>query len=124
MATFLIIEDEFIIAEDIRKSIEKLGHKVIAIATNGKDGIIKTTDLKPDIVMIDILLNGDIDGIETAGMIKKKCNIPIIFCTAFTDKDTRSKAMKMNPISYIVKPFTTEELENSVIALTKKGSKI
>jgi hypothetical protein len=114
MASFLIIEDEFIIVEDLRKTLSDLGHKVVATASNGKDGIKKALELKPDLVLIDILLDGEIDGIETAALIKKKCHIPIIFCTAFTDNLTRSKALRMDPLSYIVKPFSKQDLEDAI----------
>jgi DNA-binding response OmpR family regulator len=120
LATFIIIEDEFIIAEDIRKALTDMGHEVVATALTGKDGIIKTIRHKPDMVLIDILLDGDIDGIETAALIKKKCDASIIFCTAFADLATRSKAMCMNPVSYIVKPFSKEELEISINTFNKR----
>ena len=116
----LIVEDERIVAEDIKTSLNRLGYNVLAIVSSGKDAISKALELKPDLVLMDILLKGDLDGIEAASKIRSKSNIPIIYLTAHTDEITLKRAKLSEPFGYIVKPFETKDLRIAIdLALYK-----
>ena len=114
MATFIILEDERIIAEDLCITLEEFDHEVLDIAVEAKEGLEKIKKLHPDIVVIDIMLEGEIDGIEVASIVKNKYHLPIIFFTAFTDELTRKRAMSLDPVAFIVKPYKDFELKQVI----------
>jgi len=113
----LVVEDEMIIAEDIRKILVDLGYVVPEIITTGEEAIKKTEEIRPDLVLMDINLKGNIDGIESAQEIHNRFDIPIIYVSAYSNKDTLERARKTEPFGYIPKPFTDIEL-NAMLTLT------
>ena len=118
--TILIVEDEKIIAEDIKNIIVKFNYKVPFIVTNGEKAIQKAAELKPDLILMDIMIEGDIDGIEAAKRIYHEFGIPIVFLTAYADEKIIKQAVKSFPFGYIVKPFEDRELRAAIeIALYK-----
>ena len=94
--------------------LENLGYYVSDIAVNGKDAINKTEENNPDLVLMDILLNGDIDGIETAQQILKHYNIPIIYVTGSYDNSIYERAKLTEPSGFIKKPFDNIEIQNAI----------
>ncbi len=116
----LIVEDERIIALDLQRRLIRFGYPNPVITTNGLDAL-KAIDMdKPSIILMDIMLSSDFDGIETASIIKEKYNIPLIFLTAFSDEKTVERAKKAEPYGYILKPFKEKELYTTIdIALYK-----
>lgn len=106
----LVVEDEFIIAENIRKCLINLGYSVPSIASSGEEAIEKASEYKPDLVLMDIMLKGEIDGIKAAEMIRSSSHIPIIFLTAYSDEKILEKAKITEPFGYIIKPFKEREL--------------
>jgi DNA-binding LytR/AlgR family response regulator len=110
----LITEDESIVAKDIQMSLKKLGYNVIGICNNGEDAIRTAEEHRPDIVLMDIMLKGDMSGIEAADQIRKRLNIPIIFLTAYADESTLSKAKITEPYGYIIKPFKEIDLRTTI----------
>jgi two-component system response regulator LytT len=110
----LITEDESIVAKDIQMSLKKLGYNVIGICNNGEDSIRTAEEHRPDIVLMDIMLKGDMSGIEAADQIRKRLNIPIIFLTAYADESTLSKAKITEPYGYIIKPFKEIDLRTTI----------
>jgi PAS domain S-box-containing protein len=106
----LIVEDEFIIAEDIRTSLQSIGHHVIAICSNGEEAYQKAFILKPDLLLLDVILEGEISGIDLAIKIREDFMIPIIYITAHSDVKTLEKAAQTMPYGYLLKPFEEEEL--------------
>ncbi len=108
--SILIVEDEFVIADGIRKSLEKQGYTVCAIVSSGENAIHKAESEKPDLVLMDIMLKGDADGIEAAKQIRSHLNIPVIYLTAFSDKDILERAKITEPFGYLIKPFKDREL--------------
>jgi two-component system, response regulator PdtaR len=105
-AQILVVEDEMITANDIKNSLEKAGYQVPAIVSTGEDAIKKTEEFKPDIVLMDIRLEGKMDGIEAAETIQSNFNIPVIYLTAYSDKKTAERVKKTQPQGYILKePF-------------------
>ncbi len=116
----LIAEDEFIIAMDIKKILEKLGYEVTSFVGKGADAIHKADIEKPDLVLMDIMLSGPISGIEAAEVIKNKFHIPIVYLTALTDSETLNKAKITEPGAYLLKPFDQRGLHSAIeIALYK-----
>ena len=116
----LVVEDENIVAKDIQQSLKKLGYEVLGVCATGEDAMEKAEQTKPNLVLMDIMLKGDISGIEAADHIRTKLNIPIIFLTAYADSSTLSKAKVTEPYGYIIKPFKEIDLQTNIeIALYK-----
>lgn len=116
----LIVEDEIIIAEDIASYLETLGYNVIGIVDNATDALQKIKTLSPDLILLDININGPIDGVQVATIIKQDYKIPFVFLTAFTDKQTLDRVKQTDPYGYIVKPFEEKDLEVTIeLALYK-----
>ena len=114
MNTILIVEDERIVGLDIKSSLEIMGYNVLDMVSNGKDAIARAEALRPDIILMDIGLQGDMTGIESARIIKSTYNVPIIFATAYEDSKTYNEALEINPDGYIVKPFYEEKLKEYI----------
>ncbi|MBU4067965.1 MAG: response regulator [Proteobacteria bacterium] len=110
----LIVEDEAIVAEDIHNSLRGLGYIISAVVSSGEEAITKIEEDMPDLVLMDIVLKGDMDGIEAAGQIYSRFNIPVVYLTAFTDEKTIERAKLTEPFGYIVKPFEDRELHSTV----------
>ncbi|PCJ85991.1 MAG: DNA-binding response regulator [Flavobacteriales bacterium] len=118
----LIVEDESIVAKDIEHSLNKLGYNVVGIASMGEKGIELAEEHKPDIILMDIMLKGEMNGIEAAHEIREKLNIPVIYLTAYADENTLSKAKVTEPYGYIIKPFKEIDIHTSIeMALYKHG---
>lgn len=110
MARILIVEDETIVAEDIRGSLQNLGYDISAVVSSGEEAVKKVEDSDPDLVLMDIVLKGEIDGIEAAELIKSRFTIPVIYLTAYADENLLQRAKVTKPWEYILKPFEDEEL--------------
>lgn len=110
----LIVEDEPIIAADLRNQLVKLGFDVIDILDSGEEAIIKVKSVTPDVILMDIQLEGDLDGIDTAHEIKKLGDIPIIYLTSNTDNRTFARAKFTQPAAYLSKPFRTADIVHSI----------
>ena len=106
----LIVEDDDLICHLIEWRLQKLGYSVIGKAATGKDAITLTAETNPDAILMDIAIKGDMDGIETAKIIKEKFNIPIIFLTASSDDRTLNRVIPFQPAQYILKPFNDDDL--------------
>ncbi len=114
MPRIMIVEDERIVAEDIKRSLEDMGYNVPAIFSMGEDAIDKIKDVAPDLVLMDIVLQGKKNGIKTAMDILKSYNIPVVYLTAYADEKTLSRAKMAEPFGYIVKPFDEKELRSTI----------
>lgn len=121
----LVVEDESIVSKDIQYSLKKLGYNVVGAAATGEKAIDLAGEKQPDIILMDIMLKGEITGIEASAEIKEKYNIPIIFLTAYADENTLSKAKVTEPYAYIIKPFKEIDLHTSIeMALYKHGKEL
>ena len=110
----LIVEDESIVAKDIQMSLRKLGYNVVAICSNGEDAIRAAEEHRPELVLMDIMLKGEMSGNEAAEQIRSRFNVPIIYLTAYADESTLSKAKITEPYGYIIKPFKEIDLRTSI----------
>lgn len=116
----VIVEDESIVAKDIQNSLKNLGYSVPAVVSSGEKAIEVVHKYQPNLVLMDIMLKGEMSGIEAAKIIKEKFEVPIIFLTAYADEDTIEKAKLSFPYGYIIKPFKEKELETTIeMALNK-----
>ena len=117
-ARIFIVEDENIVALDMQKRLDKLGYSVPGIASTGPDAVKKVLETRPDLVLMDIKLIGDMDGIEAAEQILAAYSVPIVYITAYTEEATLRRAKITEPFGYILKPFEERELHiNIEIAL-------
>lgn len=116
----LVVEDESIVSKDIQNTLTKLGYQVIGAASTGEKALSLAKNEMPEIVLMDIMLKGDLNGIETAKMVKASYNIPVIFLTAYADEATLNKAKLAEPYGYIIKPFKEQDLQATIeVALYK-----
>ncbi|MGB2842459.1 MAG: PAS domain S-box protein [Halobacteriota archaeon] len=113
-ARILIVEDEAIVAEDLAIAITDIGYEVVGRAGSAKDAVKKVVELKPDLILMDIVLRGRENGIDASHEIKEKMDIPIIFLTAFSDIELLDSAKGIEPYAYIVKPFQERQLLASI----------
>ncbi len=118
-----IVEDESIVAKDIQNSLTKLGYNVVGMANNGKDAVEKIIEVKPDLVLMDIMIKGNMTGIEVSEKIKERINIPVIFLTAYADEGTLSRAKITEPYGYILKPFKEIDLHSTIEMAVYKHQK-
>lgn len=119
----LVVEDESIVSKDIQHSLKKLGYNVVGAASTGERAFELAESEQPDIILMDIMLKGNINGIETAEKVKKELNIPVIYLTAYADEATLSKAKVTEPYGYIIKPFKEVDLHTSIEMALYKYSK-
>lgn len=120
LTTIMIVEDEVIIGMDIKTSLKKLGYNVPAVIASGEKAIERAEKIQPDLILMDIMLSGSIDGVKAAAEIRSRFRIPIVFLTAHTDIATLERAKQAEPFGYIVKPFEERDLYTTVeIALAR-----
>ncbi len=110
----LIVEDESIVRLDIQNSLILLGYDVVGAAQSGEDGIAKALELRPDIVLMDIILKGNMDGVTAAEEIRRRLDIPVIFLTACADDKTLQRAKITEPFAFLLKPFEERELHGHI----------
>jgi len=110
----LLVEDEAIIAEDLKRRLERLGYQVVGIVDNGADAITLAMEARPSIVFMDIVIQGALDGIDTARELGNTLDVPIVFLTAHTDAVTIQRATQALPYGYLVKPFEERELQTTI----------
>jgi len=123
MPQILVVEDESIVALDIQSRLQNLGYQVPVTVGRGELAIEKVETQQPDLVLMDIMLQGDLDGVQTAERIGQRFDVPIIFLTAYSDESTLQRAKATSPFGYLLKPFNDRELHiNIEIALTKHQS--
>jgi len=119
--TVMVVEDEAVIGMDIRNTLQRLGYRVPPVISSGEKALEKTAEIQPNLILMDIILNrGQLDGIDTAKIIRDRFNLPVVFLTAHTDTHTLDRAKQTQPFGYIVKPFEERELQTTVeIALAR-----
>ena len=119
----LVVEDEIIVSKDIQNSLIRLGYNIVGSAASGEKAIEVAISEKPDLILMDIMLKGEMNGIEAAEKIKEKLNVPIIFLTAYAEDSTLSKAKLVEPYGYILKPFKEIDLKTAIEVAVYKHAK-
>ena len=110
----LVVEDEIIVAEDIAGRLKKLGYSVTATVASGEEALEKVAENQPDLVLMDIVLKGEMDGVTAAEKIRSQVNVPTIFLTAYADDKTLQRAKLTDPFGYIIKPFQQNDLRVAI----------
>lgn len=114
-ARIIVVEDNNIIALDIKHSLETMDYEIVSIITTGEEALVQTMELKPDLVIMDIKLRDSMDGIEAAERIHCTANIPILFISAYADNETIYRATKLSHrIAYLIKPYDNSQLFSSI----------
>lgn len=110
----MVVEDEFITAEHLRRSIQGFGYDVCAVASSADEALKKARKFLPDLVLMDIILKGGADGIEAAHCLRSQLDVPVIFITAYANKEMLERAKQAEPYGYILKPFQIKELQTAI----------
>jgi diguanylate cyclase (GGDEF)-like protein len=113
-ASILLVEDEGIVAHDLQETLTRLGYRVTGIASEGVQAVRMAQELEPQLVVMDVGLRGEIDGIQAARLIQERSSVPVIFLTGHSDPDTLQRAVLTGPLGYIVKPFQEIELRCAI----------
>lgn len=111
----LIVEDEAVIAADVRLMVEDLGFTALGIASSGEEGLRKAEALRPDLVLMDIRIKGDMDGVIAAGEIFRRFRIPVVYMTAYSDPQTIKRVNRPGTLGCLIKPLEPRELENILL---------
>lgn len=114
MKKILIVEDEAIVSLDMKNRLERMGYDVVGTADSSQETLELARDSQPDLVLMDIHIQGDIDGIETSVLLRKEMDIPVVFLTAYSDRSTMKRAQATGPFAYILKPFKDRELDITI----------
>ena len=122
--TVLIVEDQAIVAKDLSYCVGDLGYDVIDIVASGTVAVTRVAELKPDVVLMDIGLEGDRDGISAAEAIGTRFKVPVIFVTSQTDAATVIRAKRTGPAGYVIKPFEPEQIAEALSAALDKPPEV
>ena len=116
----LIVEDEAVVSLDIGRRLEKMGYEVIGRLASGEEALELVQEERPDLVLMDINLQGELDGIQTATTLYKNYGLPVIYLTAYAGDSTLERAKESKPYGYILKPFKERELHAAIeIAISR-----
>ncbi len=113
-ARILIVEDERIVAEDLRETLGALGYEVVGIVPSGEAAIEQAAAHHPDLVLMDIMLRGNLNGIDAAQHVRDRLDIPVVYLTAYADDATLARAKVTEPFGYLIKPFEERELLTAI----------
>ncbi|HWR88619.1 MAG TPA: response regulator, partial [Dissulfurispiraceae bacterium] len=113
-AQVLVVEDEGLVALSLQKKLENLGYLVPSVAGSGEEAVRQAVDMHPDLILMDIMLEGDMDGIDAAALIRERIDVPVVYLTAYSDEATIERARETGPFGYLVKPFEERELRTTI----------
>jgi two-component system, cell cycle response regulator len=121
----LVVEDEGIVAQDLLETIARLGYRVAGVASEGVQAVCMAEELQPQLIIMDVGLRGEIDGIQAAQLIQERAHVPVIFLTGHRDLETLERAVRTGPLGYLIKPFQEVELRCSIeVAIHKHRAEI
>jgi CheY-like chemotaxis protein len=119
----MVVEDEGIVARDIRNRLTRMGYDVGAVVDSGENALKSALHIRPDLVLMDIMLKGELDGIQTADQLYRQHHIPVVYLTSHADHATVQRAKESQPFGYVMKPFQELDLRTSIeMALAKHAS--
>lgn len=113
----LIIEDDRLISLMLSKMVQKMGHEVVAVHATGENAIKSVGDLPIDLILMDIMLEGDIDGIQAMEAIQRNHKVPVIYITGNSDESTKTRASSTNYVAYLIKPVNFSQLQSIIESL-------
>jgi CheY-like chemotaxis protein len=109
-ASVLIVEDNAVVAHDLKNRLTGMGYLIIDVISSGEEAVETSRHLLPDVVLMDIRLSGEMDGITAAAQIGEKYHIPVVYLTAHSDEETLARARETRPAGYVLKPFEPRNL--------------
>lgn len=112
----LIVEDQGIIARALELKLDRLGYEVAGVSASGRDAIARIEQSCPDAILMDVIIKGDLDGVETAREVRRRFAIPVIYLTAHSDPKTLGRALETDPYGYLVKPYDEDQLRQVIIS--------
>ena len=122
-ANILLVEDEVVLAMDLKGRLERLGHTVVQSVTMAQDALDAAERTRPDLVLMDIRTPGKLDGIGAAHQIREHHDTPVVFLTAYADRETLERAVEVGPFGYLVKPVEDLELHSTIeVTMAKAGT--
>lgn len=122
MTRILIVEDERIVARDLSESLQRMGYEVVGSAASSEAALDLAAKHLPELVMMDIRISGDVDGVTTAEVLRTRFGIPVIYLTAYADEETLARATATAPLGFILKPFKSAEIRGAIeVALVRHG---
>ena len=125
MSKILVVDDEAIITMQLEERLHAMGYTVVGMAASGEDAIDKARRLSPDLILMDIVMPGKLNGIEAAHTINSELDIPVVFVTSYADDAIIEKAKQVRPYGYIVKPFNELEIKAAIeVALFRKAAEL
>lgn len=113
-ASILIVEDEAIVAKSLERRLRSLGYSITGTTASGEETLAILEKSAPDLILMDIRLEGDMDGIETSRIVYERFRIPVIFITAYSDNATIERATRTGPYGYLLKPFSETDLQSTI----------
>lgn len=113
-ARILVVEDDRVVARDIVQQLSRIGHHVLGTTARGDDAVSMAIETQPDLVLMDIMLEGDLDGVDAAAQIRERCGRPVVFLTAYADDETVRRASGAEPFGYLLKPFEDSQLRTAI----------
>ena len=119
----LIVEDEALVALEIRENVERLGHSVVDVTDTAEGAVKLALSKKPDLILMDVRLKGEMDGVEAASLIHKSADMPIIFLTAYSGDEILKRATITEPYGYLLKPVEEQQLATAIRVATHKHRK-
>lgn len=123
--SILLVEDEGIVAQDLYETVTQLGYQVVGVASEGVQAVRMTAQLQPQLIIMDVGLRGEIDGIQAAQLIQERTHIPVIFLTGHRDVQTIERAVRTGPLAYLIKPFQQVELHCAIeVAIHKHRAEV
>jgi YesN/AraC family two-component response regulator len=108
--TILIVEDEAVIVRILEIRLTQMGFQIVGTASSGEEAVSMAEEHRPDVVLMDIVLDGEMDGIEAAGIIQSRFSIPSIYTTAYSEQSMINRAAKTKPLAYMIKPLNIKDL--------------
>jgi two-component system, cell cycle sensor histidine kinase and response regulator CckA len=114
MTSIMVVEDERIVAKNIEETLRLMGYDVLGSYGNSADCLLRASERRPDLVLMDVRIKGEVDGIETAKLLRSRFNVPVVFLTAYADDETLKRACETEPHGYILKPFRASDLRAGV----------
>src|SRR5688572_22894701 len=117
----LVVEDERIVSMDLQRRLKAMGYEIAGSAASGEEAIQKAEALRPDMVLMHLMLDGELDGIQAAEVIRAPFKLPVIYLTAYADSATLERAKITEPFGYILKPFEDRELHSHIATALYKA---
>src|SRR3954468_8766006 len=122
-ARILVVEDDRVVARDIQHQLTRIGHTVVGVTPLGEDAVRLALESHPDLVLMDIRLEGALDGVDAAQQIRNRCQVPVVYLTAYADDETLKRARVTEPFGYLLKPFEDSQLRTVIeMALYKHAA--